>query len=254
MSVNALRGWSAWTAATVLITLVVAPSAHGDFIQLGGTYTVRGTNFPTNFSQSVTVSTAPTLINSGQLLHTVTVFPDGPDAEWVDFSFSRVGGGPLAGNINANWSFNIDNVPLTQTVEWDRAIIWFTVNGTAVSPISPFAGFQNVIPNPINPALGPVYSQTFTPSRIVNDIDEFAFVNPYSFISAGGMNPNTVNDLHVAVHLRALTPTVIPEPSSGLLAALGFGVSAVAYRLRRRRCCPGVNINQAAGAQPRPCS
>src|SRR5262245_1704977 len=83
-----------WTGQTARARLILA----------GGTYTVAGTNFVTNYSQNVTVADGVTQsVNSGQLNLKLTVVPDGPNAEWDVFQFSTTNGGPLAGNLNAAW-------------------------------------------------------------------------------------------------------------------------------------------------------
>jgi hypothetical protein len=50
-----------------LASLSPAQTARADLIQAGGTYTVTGTDFVTNYSQNVTVDGATHPVDSGQL-------------------------------------------------------------------------------------------------------------------------------------------------------------------------------------------
>jgi hypothetical protein len=104
------------------------------------------------------------------------------------------------------------------------------VNGSAVSPINPFGGIGNVNPNPTNIVPGPVYGGTlfppFLPPGTTLDLPNLIFVNPYSFLSSGGINPNTANDFHAGLHFTAVNPVPppsVPEPTSIAL----FGVTGV---------------------------
>ena len=235
LPVRPFRGRLGGLVAVCLVSLGLAQPARAGLFDVNSSYTANGTNFPTTFSQSVAVSSSPTPINGGQLTVAATVFATGPNAEWVDFNFQRVGGGPLAGNLNGSWGIDLDNLMMTQSTSLDGIYIYWTVNGVAVSPINPFSGIGGVAPNPINPALGPAYVGSFAPFNFgttLNDI--FTNVSPYSFISAGGMNPNQVNGFHIGIHLIANNPTAVPEPGSLSLLAVGM-VGAAGFRAVRRR-------------------
>jgi hypothetical protein len=205
---------------------------------VGGTFTVQGTNFTTNYSQTATVG-VPTLVSNNQVLLTETIHPTASGGEWDDFSFTTVNGGPLAGNINAFWELQFFGVPTTQRAIWDNAYVYWTVNGRAVDPIFPFAGgsLGEVNPNPIDPGLGPVFGAG--PSVLIEgpatsfDATPFVFLSPYSFVSAGGVDPGTANGLHVGFHFDPAV-TAVPEPSgSVLLGTAGFGLLRL-FRRRRR--------------------
>jgi hypothetical protein len=214
----------------------------GSLLQLGGTFTVQGTNFTTNYSQTATIGT-PTLVSNGQVLMTETINPSASGGEWDDFSFTTVNGGPLAGNINALWRLDFSGIRTTQKAIWDNAYVYWTVNGQAVDPIHPFASgsLSEVNPNPIDPALGPVVGAG-SPVVIEGpstsfDATPFVFVSPYSFVSAGGVDPNTANGLHVGFHFDPAVSTV-PEPSSiALLTTAAVGLLGL---FRRGRLAGGV--------------
>ena len=166
---------------------------------------------------------------------TDTITPMALNAAWIEFHFINSTDGPLAAASGAFWRVDINDVPLAAPALFDNFFLYFTIDGTAVSPISDFGGidYQGNL-NPINLALGPVYYRTpFTPGPAVTDFDLFISVNPYLFISAGGNDLTLVNDFHIAAHMTLATPIEVPEPATSILpgaALLGFGAA-----MRRRR-------------------
>jgi hypothetical protein len=232
------RRYLTFVAVCVLSLWADQTARAGSILQLGGTFTVQGTNFTTNYSQTATVG-VPTLVSNGQVLMSETINPSASGGEWDDFSFTTVNGGPLAGNINALWRLQFSGIPTTQQAIWDNAYVYWTVNGQAVSPITPFASgsLGEVNPNPIDPALGPVFGAG-SPVLIEGpatsfDATPFVFVSPYSFVSAGGVDPETANGLHVGFHFDPAVSTV-PEPS-GIVLVGTAGVGLLGFLRRRRR-------------------
>jgi hypothetical protein len=226
-------------AAVCLASLCAGPAARASLIKVGGTFTVSATNFTTDYSQTAVVG-VPTLVSGGSVLLNEIINPDGMGGEWDEFIFTTVGGGPLAGNVNSFWNVNLLGVPTTQPALWDAASTYWTVNGTAVSPISPFAGggFSVVHPNPIDPARGPVFGAGANDRGLLEgpatsfDATPFAFLSPYSFVSAGGVDPNTANGLHLIMHFD---PAVSPAPEPSSLVLLATGSLGLLGLLRRRR-------------------
>ena len=230
---NRVRWWQSFPqalAVALLLGVGVAQTAHAGIVDVGESYEIVGINFPTDFSETVTFNETLKTINGGQLTVTETITPDGPDAEWVEFTFTRVGGGPLAENLNSPWRVDIESIPSSPSFV-DNFFAYWTVNGTAVDPLTSPAGFPPANPNPIDPDRGPVfYGAGFAPSGPFTQWQWFFAGDPYSGFSATGIDTNTANDFHLAYHLT------IPEPSSLLLAAMGAVTLLTVGWWRRRGC------------------
>jgi hypothetical protein len=217
----------------ILAAALGATIAQASIIPIGSNYTIAGTNAPTTFgTTTLAFDQTSKLVAGGQLLVTETQIADGPNAEWNIFSVSRVGGGPLAGNINAYWDLSWGFL-LSAPVLFDATTIWWTVDGEADPTINNWA-LCCVGPNQINPSFGQAFNNNF-PGAPFDGFVTFTptiFVNPYNFVSAGGIDPNTANDFHFAFHFTLQNPVDVPEPT--VLALFGTGLLCLGV-LRRRR-------------------
>ena len=197
--------------AAVGLALFFGRDAGAGLIQVGSAYTVTGTDFPTDFSQSVTLDQTTKAINSGQLYLTETITPDGSNAEWVEFNFLRGPNAPsrgLAGNLNSFWSVEISNLLFNQPVNFDQGFIDWTRDGAAFPSITSIGpanyGFA-VEPNPINPGRGSVFSlpsvilptraDAFTPLDV-----SVAFSTYMNELSNHGVDPAGADGFDYALH------------------------------------------------------
>lgn len=157
---------------------------------------------------------------------------DGPNAEWDEWSISTVGGGPLAGNINGFWEITMNYV-LTAPVFFDKVVDQWTANGTPFNPISSIGGICCAAATNPSPISGEAfYNSGFSTPLAAGTQSGWnqVFVSPYSFVSSGGVDPNTANGFNFALHFT-LQNASTPEPGS--LVLLGSALLAVAL-LRRR--------------------
>jgi hypothetical protein len=216
-----------------LASVATQQAARGQLISLGSSYNVSGTNFVTSYGpQAVTLDQTPKLVDGGLVRLTETITPTPADGgEWLLLKFQTVSGGPLAANQNSTFDFAINHLLMNQPALEDQIFFYWNVNGAAVNPLFPFGGINRVAPNPIDASLGPTYdflvSPPFGPASQF-DYTSLAFVSPYSFVSAGGINPNTANGFTYGAHF-----TPVPEPGSMALVGLG-GMGLVANLWRRR--------------------
>jgi hypothetical protein len=216
-------------AVAVMLLLAVAHEARADW-QVGSSYQLDFINFPVNSSTAATLDLTTKTVNSN-LTVAETIFQEGPDSQWIDLNFESINGGPLASNFNSTWRIDVTGIDVNQPGMGTGFYFYWSVNGAPVAPIFPFGSLGNIAPIPTNPALGPAYVNDGFSFGPLNSFDASAFVSPYSFIGAGGMNPATVNGFHIGI--REINAAV-PEPSSLALASVG-GLGLVGSVLRRRR-------------------
>lgn len=147
--------------------------------------------------------------------------PTASDSEWDIFHMETVNGGPLAGDINANWDIVI-SYTLTQAVIFDQVVTQWLVDGTPVTLTGNIGSICCLAAsNPILPGSS-YYNSGFSgalPAGTQTNWREL-YVEPYSFVTSGGIDPNTANGFVFALHftLQPPAPTV-----TGVISAGAFG-------------------------------
>jgi len=181
-------------------------------IPIGSTLTYGGTNAPDTYSATTAFSSTPVLVDNGAVKIWQTQTPTGTTGEWDVFYMQTVNGGPVAGNTGANWNIVI-GYTLTAPVNFDAVVQQWLVNGTAVGPLTNGIGSIccAAMSNPILPGWS-YYNSGFTaplPAGPQNDWQQI-YVDPYSFVTSGGINPNTANGFVFALHFtfQAALPNV----------------------------------------------
>jgi uncharacterized protein (TIGR03437 family) len=215
--------------AAVLKVVLLAPGLASEpkttvsgpgIIPIGSALTFGGTNAPDTYSAATTFSSTPVLVDNGAVKIWQEQTPTGPSGEWDVFYMQTVSGGPLANNINANWNIIIDYT-LSQAAVFDQVVNQWLVNGTPVSPIT--NGIGSICcastTNPILP--GPAYyGSGFAgdlPAGVQTNWQQI-YVQPYSYVQSGGINPSTANEFIFALHFTLQSPVV-----TGVISASAFG-------------------------------
>jgi hypothetical protein len=227
-----MRHFANLALAATLIFGAAAPARAG-FVQTGSSFNVDNTNFIDTFSQSVTFTGTGqnTAIDGGKLLINEQVFPTGASGAWVQFSFTTAGGGPLAGNLNANWQAEIENVHFATTLVVDDHFCYFSANGVPFSNLKGDSS-SNVETNPVT-GTGEVLEFDNTPGQPKTSEGFFVFADPYTFVQTHNVNPETANGFTMAFHVDL--PNPVPEPSTLTLLSTGIGLLCARSWRRQKR-------------------
>jgi hypothetical protein len=112
-----------------------AQSAYADSVfNLGGSFTLTGTNAPDDYSESVTLNPGTTTVDGGTVTLTQSILASAGGGEWVIFDFRTANGGVFANNPNSDWELLLQNIPLQQPSEVLQIYLDWGTNGTLAGP------------------------------------------------------------------------------------------------------------------------
>jgi uncharacterized protein (TIGR03437 family) len=208
--------------ACVFSTSVLAQTS---IIPVGSSLTFGGGNAPDTYSAITTFSSTPVLVDNGAVKIWQTQVATGTSGEWDVFYMQTVNGGPLAGNTSGNWNIVMD-YDLSQPAIFDAVVNQWLVNGTPVNPLTNGIGSIccATASNPILP--GSAYYNAGFSGMLAAGVQsnwQQIFVNPYNFVSSGGVNPATANEFIFALHF-----TLQSAPTFTTALAAGYQVEPFA--------------------------
>ena len=201
------------------LTPVARTTPGPGIIPIGSPLTFGGTNSPDTYSATTTFSSTPVLVDNGAVKIWQQQTPTGPNGEWDVFYMETTDGGPLANNISGLWNIVIDYT-LSAPVYFDQVVQQWTMNGTAVGPLT--NGIGSICcaeaTNPILPGWS-YYNSGFSgalPAGVQTNWQQI-YVTPYTLIENGGIDPSTANGFTFGLHFT-LQPTI-----AAVVSASAFG-------------------------------
>ncbi len=181
-------------------------------IPIGSPLTFGGTNVPDTYSAPTTFSSTPVLVDNGKVKIWQEQVATGADGEWDVFYMKTTSGGPIAGDINADWNITID-YNLSAAASFDAVVQQWVANGTPVGPLTNGIGSIccAAASNPIVPGWS-YYASGFNgmlPAGTQTNWQQI-YVDPYNLVSRGGINPSSPNEFIFGLHftLQPALPTV----------------------------------------------
>ena len=219
-----------WTAFLTLAFAIAMRAQGPSIIAIGSPITYGGANTPDTFTASSTFGPTPVLVNNGRVRIWQEQVATGANGEWDIFRMETTNGGPLAGNLGAEWNIVV-SYTLTRPAIFDGVVNQFAASGTPLGPLTNIGGICcAAATNPILP--GPAFynpgSGTVLPAGVQNNWRQI-FVSPYSFLAQAGVNINTANQFTFALHFTVPlgTPSVSSAISAGNYGAFpSFGAGS----------------------------
>lgn len=188
-----------------VLLLVFVPLAAAANPIPGAPYQVGGRNFPTDFITTVNFDGQPKFVNGGAVDVTESSTPV-PGAVWLEWTFTTVNGGPLAGNPSGVWGLGARDLHFPQPVIHrggvGTAFVYFTIDGVP-QPMSLGSAPGAIGAHPLDPSIQSVWLYDSVPGPL-GDVQELIFfLQPYASSLAGfGPDPARVNGVHFGVLLE----------------------------------------------------
>ncbi len=211
-----------------------AASANATVLTLGESMSFTGYNQPGSCSDSicsdnVIFGVPDPLIDGGLLTLTTRQVIDGHE-EWDVFSLTTNNGGPLAGDLNGDWSLSFYGVAGAGI--YNTAVFQWTANGQPFSPLTNYGGMCCATATNPSPISGEAYEE-FGNSKITPGYQDIAYwyEDPYSAVSYGGVDPNTANGFNFALGYQLAS---VSEPAALGIFGLGAMLIGMFAGLRRR--------------------
>jgi uncharacterized protein (TIGR03437 family) len=206
-------------AKNALLVLIIfsLPSTSADtlppihIIPVGSSLTFGGTNSPDTYSDTVTFGPAHITVDKGAVTIWQEQIATAANAEWEIFHVQTTNGGPLAGNINANWNI-VMTYTLSAPVFFDQVASQWQVNGTPAGPVSNFGSICCA-----TTSAGILQGPGFYNSGFSSPLSAGPQVNWQEIF----VNPYTANGFVFALHftLQPGMPTVTQVISAGAFGA-----------------------------------
>ena len=211
-AIASLCSWRHSAVAGAALAAVVAVSAQAaPLFAPGSTFQVQAFNSPNTFTDNVSLTPGTTLLGGGQLSLTISIVPDGLN-EWLVFTYNTAGGGPLS-QQNQNWEIEQVGLNAAVAVNFIAAFVAFTEDGTALTPTSTIFG-GDIRANPVPGGTGIGFGGSgfvapFGPGPLPA---LGAFIRPWSFLNATGIDSTRVNGFMQALEFAPQVVVPIPEP------------------------------------------
>ena len=193
--------------AAVLSHSALAQTGPG-IIPIGSPLTFGGANVPDNYSAVTTFSSTQRFVDTGAVKIWQEQIPTGITGEWDVFYLQIANNGPLAGDANSDWNITMDYTT-SQAAYFDQVVNQWLVSGTPVNPLTNGIG-TICCASASNPAVPgeAYYGSGFSgalPAGVQTNWQQI-FVDPYSLVSAGVINPSTANEFIFALHFTLQPP------------------------------------------------
>jgi hypothetical protein len=218
-----------------MLVLATAQPASAEVFALGSTFGDGGTNTPTSFSQSVSLTAGSVSVDGGALSLTISIVPVGDAAqnEWLVFKYRTTSG--LLSQPGENWAIDQAAIVAAVPVVFDGDFTQFlNLDGLPFNQTVSIFG-QTLMSNPVPGGTGNGEGTLgFATNYGAGALPPLgAFSDPFSIVT-NALGSTNVTGFVQALEFRPQTPTsTVPEPIT--LSVFGAGVVGAAVLRRRKK-------------------